>query len=266
LGHAVADPPPNGTPAPDTPPTITIEAQRQRGQLRAEINQFVQATIVSPDSADSLLRWDSPVCPLVAGLTREQGEFVLGRLSAIARDANVPLAGEHCAANLFVIVAPNPSRFLSLWWDHDWGMFNTDHGIGGVKHFIEADSPVRVWYNYIVSAGGGSWSRLKYVNVRAIASVIMVIDAQKLAKLNFGQLADYVSMRSLAEIKPDTDAGGAPSILRLFSEQDRSPPQGLTAWDQALLHAVYSTNQKDRMQLSEIETATFNQLVAVPAH
>jgi hypothetical protein len=284
LGSALADP----------SDTVTIEAHRE--QLRREVNQFVQATIVPPRTEDSLLRWDSPVCPLVAGLTREQGEFVLGRLSAIARAADVPLAGEHCEANLFVIVARNPRGFLSLWWDHDRRLFNTTHGVGGVKSFIETDRPVRVWYNSMaVDAEDGSLiqmmlaqslglglgagpqeypinfsiaddSRLRYIDVRAIASVIVVIDAQKVAKLNLGQLADYVSLRSLAEIKPDTDAGEAPSILKLFSQEDRSPPEGLTAWDQALLHAVYSTKQKERMQLSEIQTATLNQLIAAPAH
>ena len=277
----------------DPPETVTIEAQRE--QLRREVNQFVQASIVSPRTDDSLLRWDSAVCPLVAGLPHEQGEFVLGRLSAIARTANVPLGGEHCEANLYVIVARNPGRFLSLWWDHDKRLFNTSHGIGGVKSFIETDRPVRVWYNYMTvdadmrseiqallaqSAGLGpstsrasypvnnsqdTGSRLRFVDVRAVASTIVVIDAQRVAKLSLGQLADYVALRSLVEIKPDTHAGDAPSILKLFSEQDHSPPQGLTAWDWALLRAVYSTKQKDRMQLSEIETATLNQLVAAPS-
>jgi hypothetical protein len=293
---ALADPPPSGAPATGTPPTVTIEAQRE--QLRREINQFVEATIVRPRTNDSLLRWNSPVCPLVAGLTREQGEFVLARVSAIAHAAKAPLAGERCTANLYVIVARNPSGFLWLWWQHDRRLFNTKHGIGGVKRFIETDRPVRVWYNDMqvdpdsgseistllaqsVGIGTGTGavimslpvntrpetgSRLRYNAVRAIASVIVVIDAQKVANLNFGQLADYVSLRGLAEIKPDTDTGGAPTILKLFSEQGSAPPEGLTAWDQALLHALYSTPQKERMQLSEIQTATLNQIVAAPGH
>lgn len=283
------------------PPTVTIEAQRNREQLRHEVNRFVDAAIVKPHRDESLLRWDSPVCPLVAGLTREQGEFVLGRLSEIARAATAPLAAQACAANLYVIVARNPSGFLRLWWRHDRRLFNTNHGVAAVKRFIETDRPVRVWYNEMPvdpDAGSGSGSgiatmlaqsvgigvgagpaeypinmnpgivgsRLTYTAVRAIASAIVVIDAQKVAQLNFGQLADYVSLRSLAEINPDRDVGEAPTILRLFSEQQGSPPQGLTAWDQALLHAVYSSKQKDRLQLSEIQTATLDAIVAGPLH
>src|SRR5580700_493100 len=80
----------------DPPPAVTIEAQRYREQLRQEVNEFIHATIVKPHSDESLLRWDSPVCPLVAGMKREEGEFVLRRLSEVARTAKAPLAGEKC--------------------------------------------------------------------------------------------------------------------------------------------------------------------------
>jgi hypothetical protein len=279
----------------DPPPGVTIEAQRDREQLRHEVDQFVDATIVKPHSDESLLRWTSPVCPLVAGMKREQGEFVLRRLSEVARAAKAPLAGETCTANLYVIVARNPRQFLQLWWQHDRRLFNTLHGIAPVERFIETPRPVRVWYNdYPVDPASGSeiasllvqsigppgagmrsypgkmlppiGSRLTYTMVRSIGSVIVVIDAQKVTGLNFGQLADYVSLISLVEINPDKGVGEAPSILKVFSEQDGLPPQGLSTWDEALLHAVYTTTQKDRMQLSEIQTATLDAIVAAPLH
>ena len=282
--------------AADPPPAVTIEAQRYREQLRPEVNEFVHATIVKPHSDESLLRWNSPVCPLVAGMKREQGEFVLRRLSQVARAAKAPLAGEQCTANLFVIVARNPSQFLQLWWQHDRRLFNTLHGIAPVQRFIETPRPVRVWYNdYAVDPASGSeigtllvqsvgppgagmrsypgkmlppiGSRLTYAMVRSIGSVIVIIDAQKVTGLNFGQLADYVSLISLVEINPDKDVGDAPSILKVFGEQNSSPPpQGLSLWDQALLHAIYTTTQKERMQLSEIQTATLDAIVAGPSH
>ena len=281
----------------EPPPTVTIEAQRQRDELRREVNQFVAATIVKPHGDESLLRWGSPVCPLVAGLTHEQGEFVLGRLSEIARAASAPLGGQTCIANLYVVVAANPSDFLRQWWRNDRRLFNTNNGIAPVERFIETDRPVRVWYNYLPAdpATGSSiptllvqslgigvgavpaeypvnrkpafaGSRLTYTAVRAIASAIVVIDAQKVEGVSFGQLTDYVSLRSLVEINPDRDTGEVPTILRLFSKPQGSPPRGLTAWDQALLHAVYATTQKDRMQFSEIQTATLNAIVAGPLH
>jgi hypothetical protein len=278
----------------DPPPSVTIEAQRDREQLRREVDQFVNASIVKPRSDESLLRWNSPVCPLVAGLKREEGEFVLRRLSEVARAVKAPLAGQNCTPNLYVIAAENPSAFLQLWWRHDRRLFNTKHGIAPVERFIETPRPVRAWYNdYVmdpdsgseigdllilsVAAGGGprsypgnrvprGGSRLTYTTVRAIGSAIVIIDARKATGLNLGQLADYVSLISLTEINLDTDVSEAPSILNVFRELESSPPQGLSIWDQALLHAVYTSTQKDRMQLSEIRTATLESIVAAPPH
>ena len=278
----------------DPPPSVTIEAKRDREQLRREVNQFVDATIVKPHGDESLLRWKNPVCPLVAGMKREEGEFMLRRLSEVARAVNAPLAGQSCSANLFVIVAGNPGGFLELWWRRDRRLFNTEHGNAPVERFIQTPRPVRAWYNdYEVDPDSGSeigglltqsmgvgsgiqlkrgnmlppvGSRLTYTAVRAIASVIVVIDPQKVAQLNFGQLADYVSLISLAEINPDKDVGEVPSILKVFREPEGAAPQGLSIWDQALLQAVYTSTQKDRMQLSEIRTATMDAIRTATPH
>lgn len=65
--------------APDTPPTkasssdgkstletVTIEARKQ---LERQVSHFVSSVVVHY-LHDSLVRWDAPICPLVAGLAR----------------------------------------------------------------------------------------------------------------------------------------------------------------------------------------------------
>jgi hypothetical protein len=59
--------------------SVTVEAERDR-QLKSRISEFVSGLVVSYRN-DSLQRWDTPICPLVAGLPSEQGEFILARLS-----------------------------------------------------------------------------------------------------------------------------------------------------------------------------------------
>jgi hypothetical protein len=190
-----------------------------------------------------------------------------------------------------VIVAQNPTGFLNLWWQHDPRLFSLHNGFAPVTRFITTPRPVRVWYNSVpadpdsgaaigpllaqsVGVGQGpqtypmnlqhgrTASRLTHGGVRAIASAIVVVDAQQVASLDFGQLADYVGMVSLAQINLDRDPGGAPSILSLFQRAAVSPPVGLTVWDEALLHAVYNSRQTDRQQLSEIQTATLDAVAA----
>src|SRR5271163_1605563 len=106
-------------------PAVTVTAPRELEQLRQEVDSFVSSAITRPYGDDSLLRWDHPVCPRVAGLRREGGEFVLLRLSQIARAAHAPLGPENCKPNLLVIVAENPEKFLRLWWRHNPRLFNT---------------------------------------------------------------------------------------------------------------------------------------------
>jgi len=61
--------------------------------------------------------------------------------------------------------------------------------------------------------------------------------------LQIGQIADYVTMVSLAEPDLDAPLGTAPTILRLFAAlppgEDR--PAGLSPWDAAFLKALYGT-------------------------
>jgi hypothetical protein len=279
--------------ATESVPGITVEAQRQAKQLKHDVNEFAAAAITKQFNA-SFLRWDHPVCPLVAGLNHEQGEFVLHRLSDIARSVHVPLGKETCKPNFFVIVAQNPSVFIQLMWRRWPRLFDTRHGIAPVRRFIELPRPVRIWYNQAdidadagvafndalaesagVGLGAGEFpihvrpslgSRLTTAVVRNIETTMIVVDPEKVKALNFGQLVDYIALIGFAQINLDKDLGQAPSILKVFSAAERSPPIEMTDWDRALLRALYSTPQRDLLQLSEMETAMFKEISVRAAH
>jgi hypothetical protein len=270
---------------------ITVQAQRDREKLKHDVNNFVSSAIVKSWYGESLMRWDHPVCPLVAGLAREPAEFVLHRLSDIARSIHVPLGKETCKPNFIVIVAQNPSTFLNLLWRRKPRLFDTSYGIAPVKRYIELPRPVRVWYNASnIGADGGVaftsalaesagigmgmvdypihvspsslGSHLTTAGVRNIESAIVVVDPQQVHQLNIGQLVDYIALVGLAQINLDKDLGEAPSILKVFNATETSPPLEMTVWDRALLHALYSTTQKSVMQLSQIQTAALKDITA----
>jgi hypothetical protein len=69
-------------------------------------------------------------------------------------------------------------------------------------------------------------------------------------------------MIGLAQIDLDKDLGDAPTILNLFKRSAESRPMEMTAWDRAFLHASYSTPQRNKMQLSEMQTAAFRDITA----
>ena len=269
-------------------PKVTIEAARQQG-LRRKVHRFVSAVVVRPWD-ETLVRWNVPICPLVAGLPEDFGEFILWRISKAAADAHAPLAGKVCRPNLFVMGTDAPDLFLRKWLAREPWMYDKRNGFEPIRRFLESKRPVRVWYNSVlgcedggpVSPGasalsiasmdrplgvGGSSTfapgapactdgidtHLSYADTRSVSSAIVVIDGRQMKKVNIQQLADYIALAALADVRLDIDPGAAPSILRLFAGSE-PPPQGLTQWDRALLYSLYNTRQRDKQQVADMES------------
>jgi hypothetical protein len=280
LAHADPQPP---APAPASTEhsgidTVTIEARRRK-ELEHEVDHFVNSVTGHP-WGESVARWNAKICPLVAGLPRTEGEFVLARLSQIAREVHAPLAGEQCAVNFYVVLTQEPSVLLQKWYARDKRMFSTRNGRGAINTFLDSSRPVRVWYNSDLLAEGGildspdattaslvgtgidlanvptnavhAPTRLRYGAVLSLSSVIVVVDAKRLEGLNFGQLADYIAMIGLAQVRLDADPGPAPTILTLFRGSENRPTT-LSAWDGAFLSSLYRTEQSNVTQLSNME-------------
>jgi hypothetical protein len=106
---------------------VTVEAHRQA--LEERVTAFV-SKLAHPDFDRSLRRWLVPVCPLVAGLSQVQGEFMLARLSEVARQAGVPLAGEKCSPNLDIVATADPSGLPKSWRRRDRPLRRRDAGGG----------------------------------------------------------------------------------------------------------------------------------------
>ena len=279
-GRATAAAPPASAPDQQPRPSsggsgldvVTVEAQKQRKLIESQISQFV-SSITSPSRKESLGRWQPPICFFVAGLPRDQGEFIVERLSQVARDSSAPLAPQACKPNFVIVVTTEPERLLEKWWARSPTLFYRVRGIAGAKHFVHTDRPVRVWYNanagcgdgaaitffdvggmmYPSCSNGGLRSRLTWDEIRDIQSVIMVVDLGRIEGFNIGQLADYMAVTGLAEIREDAEPGSAPTILHLFGDTSAARPTGLSSWDQAFLKALYTTKQENVMQLDEIK-------------
>jgi hypothetical protein len=267
---------------------ITVQSQRDRGKLRQEVNAFVSAAIVRSHSDSSLERWTYvEVCPQVSGLNEAQGEFIVTRLSQIARAAGVPLAGEKCKPNFFIIVTAQPEPFLRN-MSQGHGFFAGEKG-PELDQFIATPRPVRVWRSIGLTSIDGAnhfkahgekyykdeapsnqmpsqyGSRLNVSTVtRDILSALVVVDAAKVRDLSFGQLADFIAMASFAQVDLDRDLTDTPTILNLFRAIPEGRPAEMTLWDKALLHALYSTAQRNKMQLSEMQTIAFQEIAAKP--
>ena len=259
-------------------PQVTVQATR--AAIAPRVRAFVTESLYL-ENDEGPARWNSPVCLAVVGLQHAQGEFVLARLSQIARAAGVPLADERCSpATLSVFVTAEPVSFLEKWSKmRHQRMFGDGTTPRAIKAFIDTPRAVRVWYNSSqVPASGtmkadehvlpglfdtgsadsgqkaqfgarapvfgspGGDSRITRMAKWSLTSAFVVVDATQLQGVNIGQLADYIGMFAFARLKTGTHHGDAPTILGLFERTPTQAPAGLTAWDESFLEALYHTN------------------------
>jgi hypothetical protein len=250
---------------------ITVHARRERAMLDRMVKRFVSVIALAPLEA-KLTRWreKAPICPRVAGVPRDHGEFILRRLSQVATGAGAPLGSEHCQVNLSVVVTADPAALLKAWGGRKSPLFG-DAADVKIQAFLDLSSPIRVWYNVgLVDEDGrpvaisyqsgigideNSMSRFKWREAPALTSVIVIVDSRLMRGISFSQLADYIAMIGLVKIRFDANLGDAPTILHLFSAPPEARPAGLSAWDQSFLRALYLVDPMDRMQLSEIKIA-----------
>ena len=163
----------------------------------------------------------------------------------------------------------DPEGVIKAWSKRDVRMFGDETDQGGTKiREFNASSPIRVWYNteYYKLDGtplgstegrtnqSARATRLEVNNYRALSSVMAIVDARRMKGVSFGQVAAYVAMIGLAQLRPEANVSEAPSILNLFAGSGKAPP-GLTSWDESFLKALYDTRITDRAQLAAIKTA-----------
>lgn len=273
-------------------PDVTIEGTRER-ELRLQVDKFVAAVVTPPVWHRSLMRWNGPICPLVLGLARSQGEYILGRISQAAHDAGAPLAGKDCHANLYVVVSAQPDKILKDWVAQN-PRIDTRDGSEPLRRFVNSTQPVRVWYD-AQSGCSGAGAHAQANSAAQLASVMadgvglagsnrganpatglgtVACDDTMDTHLTFGEVrsitsvmivADanklkHVSLGQLADyaslvglINIRLDTDGGGAPTILGLFRDAKPQDALTRWDRALLYSLYHTPQSTNLQLNDME-------------
>jgi hypothetical protein len=272
----------SGTPAgtPQPPPEVLVFAQRLK--LEARITNYVYG-VTTLENYEGVARWQAPVCPQVTGLARQPGEFVLERVSEIARIAGAPLANEHCRPNLFIFVTSQPKELLQAMEQRYFAVTFGNATPSQVDAFVNTPRPVRVWHSpywtpeagtqYVggglgvnppptyFTPGGTGASRLINPGSWTFGNVYVIVDQRQLHGVSQGQFADYIAMVSLAEIKPSAHPGDARSILTLFAASPQAAPAAMSDWDQAFLKSLYATPPQRTQPRSLISRGMMNELV-----
>ena len=247
--------------------------------LAHRVSTFVRGITRNPGFSEDepLVRWNTPICFYLAGLTAEQVKIVLVRLSQTSSSAGAPLARTPCQPNFVILATSEPERVLEASYARNPRLFGTATP-AQIRQFLESSQsrPVRVWYNINLGRKSGVHNgHFVPSNTQAESSpfvgntafdffsIVAIIDTNRTEHTRLDQLADYLVMVGLTNTDLDADLGSAPSILRLFALSGENQPSGLSAWDAAFLKALYQSNQTSRTQRSEIAERIMHDLSAL---
>ena len=255
------------------------------GRLEDVITDFVNE-VAEPNRRRGLARWNSEICVGVANLSAEAAEYLADRISTVAEDIGLQVAGPGCTPNILVVATGDGNALARGLVERTprafrMGGSGMDRGGAALRDFIETDRPVRWWQMSLpVDSQTGdravripgdcngdctsaldaapqisvfAASRLRTQIVDNLIRTVVIVDVDQVATLGIQQLADYIAMVSFAQIDPDADTRAYATILNVFD--DPGVGDGITEWDRAYLDGLYAaerTAANGRANRSEI--------------
>lgn len=252
-------------PPPPTPVEGVVIQARPAAPAVDTVTAFVD-NISAPTPNGRLARWDRKICPGVIGLQEAYAQKLIDRIATIAVTIGLQVGDPGCKANMVIVATDDSQAMAKMVVDRnkrvlEGGVDGSSRGRKALKDFVETPRAVRWWhvtqtlgvdgfgYQRDTEDGPGSLQVRSLGRIRAttkdnFVGVIIMVDVSRVGVINFSALTDYVAMVGLAQIDPDTDPAGVPTVLNLFAARDKGAkaPLGLTSWDVAYLQALYNTN------------------------
>ncbi|HRJ62820.1 hypothetical protein [Brevundimonas sp. UBA2416] len=241
-------------------------------QLETMVRNFV-TEVSQPANNRGLARWNRPICVAAVNLRNDVGQYIVDRISDVARELEVEAGEPGCRPNVLIVAADDGAALASAIVEDRPRNFDlrhngTDAGTRAFRNFRTGDQPVRWWQISmpIDSETGGRAVRLPgdidpatgqptAPRIRVFAASrlrtqirddmvrsVIIVDVERLAGANVVQLADYLALVALAQVDAEADTSAFPTILNLF-EDPASAPAGLTDWDRSYLTALYEHDQ-----------------------
>lgn len=247
----------------DNDSPIIVEGQRPDA-----LRTLRQVRALSQDTDGNLARFETAVCPGVAGLPTQFAAAIVKRLRQDVGDLGVELAPEGCDPNLTVIVTDDGAALVDGLSRKGPTMFGfmTSSEITRLRRspgpawVWQATSPKRADGGPVaridsVSLGSGppqhvpkgafavpgaSQSRLSSPVRQDTGLAFVVLSRAAIEGKSVTQIADYAALRGLAGTRSDAgDRLGPQSIGSLFAS-DHEAPEALTDFDRAYLTSLYS--------------------------
>ena len=228
--------------------------------LREQVETFAD-TVVAPPHGRGPARWSarSGICVGVVNLQRDAAQAMADRVSEVAVDLGLPVGEPGCSPNVLIIATDDAPTLTAALVERSPNAFRPPYSGSSrsrlqLRRFVESDAPVRWWHvslpvnsetgavavrlpGYDPPRTGVMASRLTTVIQNDLRRAYVIIDIDQAEGVTFRQLADYVAMVAFAQIDPDADLSGFPTILNVFDNPFIAV--GLTDWDEAYLGSLY---------------------------
>jgi hypothetical protein len=258
IGTAQQTPPPQDVPV--QVEDVVVESRRLERLAREFIDD-----VAAPTSTRGLARWNAELCVSALNLRTDVAQTIVDRISDVARDLGVRAGEPGCEANVVIVAAGDGAGMATAMVGSRRRAFDTGSpkihpGDRGLQAFMTSDRPVRWWQMSVPidSASGKrairlpgdagpprivvfAASRLSSQIRDDLNKVFIIVDMDDIQGLTTTQLADYLTMVTLAQIDADGDTSSYDTVLNVF--KDREGVTGLTDWDRSYLTGLYAAEQ-----------------------
>lgn len=248
------------------PPAVSElgEVVAEGRRLRSVVQDFVGEVAAPATGNRGPARWNDPVCIGVVNLRAEVAQFIVDRVSDVARELGLTAGEPGCTANVLIIAAADGQAVADGIVEERRRAFvpggsGMTRSFRDLEDFRTSDAPIRWWHvsGPVDSETGALATRLPgdegapVTNVSRASRIrtdirddmfkaIILVDINKVSALSWSQLADYCALIALAQVDPKADVSSADTVLNVFI--DLTTP-GLTSWDMDYLTALYSIEQ-----------------------
>jgi hypothetical protein len=252
-------------------PEVVVEGRSVEEQADAFIDQ-----VAAPPRRATVARWNERVCVGAVGLSETTARYLIDRVSAVAMSVELEPGEPGCDPTVVIVATVDGGAVAQRLVERRRDVLAPGNAIQSrsrreLAEFATVDRPVRWWHistavdpesgrsvvrrpaddttnasieQLIQSAIRGSNSLITASTRQHLRRAIIIIDFNELGDdIGFDQLADYVAFVALAQVDPEAETSGFSSILNLFD--DPTTP-GLTEWDRAYLHGLYSSDDSAR--------------------
>jgi hypothetical protein len=272
-------------PVADTPNTVegVVVTAKPSTPPEEAISNFVGA-VTAKVGDKRLSRWDRKICPGVIGMRADYARQLIDGIATTAQRVGLEVGAPGCKANIVILVTDESDAIVANAIKKNGDAFSKydtamTRGRKALDGFVDSKAPVRWWHvTGRVGADGQKYTPGQSLKIRDASHVrantrndfdhvIIVVDVKRVGVIRFQALVDYVSMVGLAQVDPDADTAGIPTILNLFSDRDAgaAPAPGLTDWDVAYLQGVYSARRdvkRGSRQVADVVRSMAGALVA----